>query len=287
MKFLISTILVATCAQALAGDKIIYGADDRLDIRDVNDAALIEVANSTAAMIPSWKAGYYTDRIVIPAINDLLNLKGTYNVCAGERFIKQPTLADCSGFLVGEKTLVTAGHCVNETQGCGDNVWAFDYKLDTPGIEAPVLSSSNIYRCAKVVKSVLDPITKMDYAVVELDRAVLDRRPLTFRKTGIVPVNTPLVVIGYPSGLPLKVAGGARVMDINPVFFRGNLDTYGGNSGSAVLNAKTHEVEGILVRGARDYVDTDAGCRVSNVILVDRPSESVTLITNVKEILGL
>ncbi len=287
MKILITTLLAATCVQAFAGDKIIYGADDRQDIRDVTDAALLDLASSTAAMIPTWKVGYYTDKVVIPAINDILSLKGSMGVCATERFATQPALADCSGFLVGEKTLVTAGHCVNEAEGCGDNVWVFDYKLDTPGVDTPMVRGSNIYKCAKVVKSVLDPVTKMDYAVVELDRAVTDRKPLTFRKEGAIEVNAPVVVIGHPSGLPTKVAGGARVMDINPVFFRGNLDTYGGNSGSAVFNAKTLEVEGILVRGARDYVAGPAGCAVSNVVAVDRATEAVTLITNVKEISGL
>lgn len=287
MKSMITALLVVTSVQALAGDKIIYGADDRMDVRDVTDAALLDVAASTAAMIPSWKAGYYTDRQVIPAINDILNLRNSMGVCSTERFAVQPALADCSGFLVSDTKLVTAGHCVNEIQGCGDNVWVFDYKLDQPGVETPVLASSNVYKCKKVVKSVLDPVTKMDYAVVELERAVTDRKPLAFRKSGTVAINTPLVVIGHPSGLPTKVAGGARVMDVNSVFFRGNLDTYGGNSGSAVFNANTLEVEGILVRGARDYVGSAAGCAVSNVVSVDIATEAVTLITNVKEISGL
>ncbi|MEK7233144.1 MAG: S46 family peptidase [Elusimicrobiota bacterium] len=34
----------------------------------------------------------------------------------------------------------------------------------------------------------------------------------------------------------------------NPGFFVANLDTYGGNSGSAVFNVETNLVEGILLR---------------------------------------
>ena len=53
-----------------------------------------------------------------------------------------------------------------------------------------------------------------------------------------------------------------------PGYFVANLDTYGGNSGSAVFNAKTGVIEGILVRGENDYV-YKGNCRVSNVCASD------------------
>ena len=60
-----------------------------------------------------------------------------------------------------------------------------------------------------------------------------------------------------------------------------NLDTYGGNSGSAVFNAKTGLVEGILVRGEQDYVQK-GDCRVSNVCPADGcRGEDVTKILSV------
>ena len=71
------------------------------------------------------------------------------------------------------------------------------------------------------------------------------------------------------------------------MFFNANLDTYGGNSGSAVFNASTGEVEGILVRGATDYV-RNGSCQVSNRIGNNSGSgESVTKITNIKELMNL
>ncbi len=55
-----------------------------------------------------------------------------------------------------------------------------------------------------------------------------------------------------------------------------NLDTYGGNSGSAVFNADGL-VEDILVRGARDYVlDVVNGCFRSNRIANLEGSEALT-----------
>ncbi len=60
----------------------------------------------------------------------------------------------------------------------------------------------------------------------------------------------------------MKIAGGAKIRSVRDQYFIANLDTYGGNSGSAVFNSSTGEVEGILVRGEVDYI-FDNGCRRS------------------------
>jgi len=88
---------------------------------------------------------------------------------------------------------------------------------------------------------------------------------LKIRKEGTIDVWTPLYVIGHPSGLPQKFADGAWVRSVQSAYFTTNLDTYGGNSGSAVFNAATDDVEGILVRGASDFVyDYESKCYRSN-----------------------
>src|SRR5690606_22036142 len=60
------------------------------------------------------------------------------------------------------------------------------------------------------------------------------------------------------------------------------------NSGSAVFNAKTNTVEGILVRGAVDYVKGPNGCIIANKVAQDSPvstphkfGEAVSRITDV------
>jgi len=80
---------------------------------------------------------------------------------------------------------------------------------------------------AQVVHSVSKPSGE-DFAVVKLDRPVSQFNPLTFRTSGKVSVGDDLHVIGYPSGLPLKVAGGASVRAVQPEYLVANLDTYGG-----------------------------------------------------------
>src|SRR6185503_5205699 len=93
-----------------------------------------------------------------------------------------------------------------------------------------------------------------DWALVRLDHAVTNHHPLAIRRRGKLKKGARLFVIGHPVGLPTKIAGGARVRTASTNgFFVANLDTFGGNSGSAVFNAWSGRVEGILVRGDVDF----------------------------------
>lgn len=260
--------------------KVIYGADDRVDLVDVINPKYKELASSTAAMVSNNRLSELNNEQVVLAGKTLVET----GVCSTERFALQPTAARCSGFLVGEDILVTAGHCIQSQFDCDQNSWVFDYKVDFPSQSEVVVDKSNIYQCESIISSNLDSVTQSDYAVVKLSKKVLDRGPLKFRRSGMVSISDRLVVIGHPSGLPTKVAAGAKVRSVNDIFMVTNLDTYGGNSGSAVFNELTKEVEGILVRGDTDYVwDPEQQCRVSNV-LSDRGGrgEDVTLITIVE-----
>ena len=131
--------------------------------------------------------------------------------------------------------------------------WMFDYEVDSSNrFTALNHSSENIYKCEKVIFATLT--NENDYAIIKLDRKVTGRTPLKVRKNKKIELNEDLFVIGHPSGLPKKIAMGARVLkNSDKEFFTTNLDTFGGNSGSPVFNANTLEVEGILVRGRTDY----------------------------------
>jgi hypothetical protein len=62
-------------------------------------------------------------------------------------------------------------------------------------------------------------------------------------------------MLGHPVGLSQKVASNGFIIENeNPVFFKTNLDSFSGNSGSPIFNKKTGLVEGILVRGEGDFI---------------------------------
>ena len=64
-----------------------------------------------------------------------------------------------------------------------------------------------------------------------------------------------MTVIGYPNGLPAKVASGAVVLDERAGrrdYFTLNSDTFDGSSGSGVFDDRG-ELAGVFVRGGDDY----------------------------------
>lgn len=269
---------------AKTGNKVIYGEDNRVDVASSTNSLFVELSRSTAAMISS--ANLRPDEG-----NGLTRITGktlrSSGICSTERFANQISAANCSGFLVGEDLLVTAGHCIRSTTDCKGYKWVFDYKVEHEDQGDITVDSSAVYSCKSIVNRTLNSANQDDWALIKLDRKVTDRAPLAYRTSGKPQVNDPLVVIGHPTGIPTKIADGANIRSLQGTYFVANLDTYGGNSGSAVFNAETGIVEGILVRGANDYVyDSVKKCQVSNVCNSSScRGEDVTYITNIPELL--
>lgn len=273
----------------------IYGDDNREEYC-AKDLVIRSLADSVAGLFKDGSGAterdgrfYFSQR----------PLSRSQRLSAGQRFADQPAAAFCTGFLVGDDLVVTAGHCVkdhlpapgaprdhaaggcrenpdhpaqpslNQGEFCGDILFVFGFRKDLGGVIPRSVDASQVFRCRQVVKHSL--AGGPDYTVVRLDRKV-GRVPLAIDRNGSgLAENKGLFVIGHPSGIPLKIAGDARVtaagrdVTVNdrmgtPVkwvdgghSFMANLDTFGGNSGSPVFNARTLLVEGILVKGDSDY----------------------------------
>ena len=284
------TLLLLLSLSAYATQKGIYGEDNRLEVYQVEDKSLVEASHSTASMISKYKLGTSDEGIII---TDSRTLRQKRFVCEDEPFAKQMAPIDCSGFLVAPDIIVTAGHCMASKNSCKDNVWVFDYHADENGEAQVVLDKNNIYGCKELIEGALDPwFFGRDHAIIKLDRPVIDREPLKYRKIGKVEDDANLAVIGNPSGLPTKVTldGHIRKND-NPYWFSTNLDAFGGNSGSAVLDEDSGLVEGILVRGDEDfYYDRISRCfRAAKYPMKDENAmgEHVTRITTSSYLVSL
>ncbi|MFH2202766.1 MAG: serine protease [Elusimicrobiota bacterium] len=263
---LLSSLLLSSAVFAQVRPDVIYGDDDRLDLYQVQSPKLRRMADSTIALISGGD-------VTIDGAGGIARLNtssyaGDYQLCQEEPFYEQETAAFCSGSLVGPDLLMTAGHCVRSQSACESTKFVFGFAVTEKGKNPKSVPAADVYSCKQLLGRE-EVGTGADWAIVKLDRPVAGHAPLKLNRSGSIPNGTPLIVIGHPAGLPTKVAGGAYVRNQgSDGHFVANLDTYGGNSGSAVFNAVTGQVEGILVRGEQDYVWRN-GCRVSNVCADD------------------
>lgn len=243
--------------------RVIYGEDDRVDAYTLEDDSLRELAlNSAVAMIaesalePSAAGGFVVNAD---------SLRKSANVCASERFAEQPAAARCSGVLVDDALVLTAGHCAVKIATCAEQIWVFDYALSAAHTLGPI-RAEDVYRCKSIPFSVnrLDSQgRRYDFAFVELDRPTsLPQRPVRFTTRDVARGDS-LTVVGYPSGLPVKIDRGASALDPREStrdYFTLDSDTFDRSSGSGVFDV-SGQLAGVLVRGGQDYdYDREQDC---------------------------
>jgi V8-like Glu-specific endopeptidase len=242
--------------------KLIYGVDDRQDYYQLLSGS--PERSECDSIVSLWESSDVQD--AGDGQSDLQTSKfaDSQNLCEQEIFREQPVGAFCSGFLVDKDVIATAGHCVDE-ENLTSVRFVFGYRMETQNQSKATVKNSEVYSAKEIIGRKLEDGLGSDWCLVKLDRPVTNHKAFNIRKSGKIGNRQKVHVIGHPCGLPLKYAGGAWVRDNeDDPYFVANLDTYGGNSGSCVINDDTGEVEGILVRGDTDFVSL-GDCRVSNV----------------------
>lgn len=245
--------------------RAIYGVDNRTDYFQCTDRNHQLISKSVAAVMMDTSLedlGNGFSRVR----GELLS-ESARAVCRSARFSDQVVGAYGTASLIGEDLVLTAGHLVPNGV-CPEAAIVFGFKKTSALSDATYLRNEDIYRCKSVE---IYSYSKMhqDIAVMRLDRAVKGYKPIEIR-FGELTRGQKIWMAGYPSGLPLKITDSAQVLATNRYFLRSELDAFGGNSGSPVLNEKG-EIIGVLVRGEADYetqwsADEKRNCSVPTVI---------------------
>ncbi len=270
-------LLFAGCIDDVdrAQSSVVYGEDGRTEVYAHASEIHRAIAESAIAMQvhQSWVDTSNPNDVRITRTTTLTEDK---NLCAGQPFENQPDPGTCSGTLIDDRHLLTAGHCVETAQDCTDRAWVFGYHYVSDGVLA-TLTSDDVYRCQETFAYV-DTLL-VDHVVVRFDRPVVGHTPATIRRepAGLA-VGTPLVLIGHPNGIPMKIdSGGSVTYSSNDArWLRATVDAFNANSGSGVFDAEGRLVA-VLFSGETDYVDS-GGCNIVNVVQSPAPGAGETLV---------
>jgi hypothetical protein len=232
-------------------ERMIYGTDSFLEYGQVIGTEEQRWADSTAAIIGP-ESGIVTGVQCSGSTCNLITSPWVMNpttgvrICNGVRFKHQPQLARCSGVLVGPSLIATAGHCYDSPTCADGPTIVFGFVADANGNAPTTLPAANVFSCTGVTRALGTGDEQEDWALVQLDRPVT-RPIMNIRYAGAVPLGAPVVLLGYPIGLPLKVASDAQVLAFGPLGKQlyHNADEYGGSSGGPVVNLLTGVVEGL------------------------------------------
>jgi V8-like Glu-specific endopeptidase len=271
--------------QGAADKAVVYGRDNRTDVYAHSDATMrARAQDSTVALM--------TAEDIEVSSAGAVKLKGTdlaasHNLCAGERFGTDPTAAFCTGTLIDDDVVLTAGHCIPSARECENTRFVFRY-YRTSATELQTVTSADVFACSNIiVRQQRDtPQGPQDFALIRLTRKATPRfkpAPVRLERAPLV-VGQAVGVIGSGSGVPFKIDTGGRVRQPGAgVSFVATTDTFGGNSGSGVYD-EAGSVVGILVEGDTDYVRRGScnavnvcsarACRGETVVYVRQPLEA-------------
>jgi V8-like Glu-specific endopeptidase len=236
----------------------IYGDNTLNDYYKINKS-LQQLADSVVAIVKKSALIYDNDSQTYKALN-LKVIGDERNLGKNADFANQKILSFCSGSLVDEGLVLTAGHCISKTPGdytyYEDVYVIFGWKQTKENEYNTTFTREQVYNVDRVVVHRLADSSKIsdnneyqDYSLIKLDRRT-DKKPLAIDRTGdFLVVGNKVFLAGYPMGMSVKVTdpNDASIQDIGKTIYSTDLDAFGGNSGGPVFDSYTRRITGVVV----------------------------------------
>jgi hypothetical protein len=257
----------------------VYGADDRIEAFETGMPEFADLARAvTVALMPRSRVIEGPGGVAI----DAPSFGEAGMLCPGERFSEQPSAATCTGTLVADDLVLTAGHCLDAVP-CTDLAVVRGYFYEAPGV-LRALTSTDVATCREVVAKHVDlprSARQLDYAWFRIDPPLgATHTPELVTEAEPVPPGSPVTSANHGAGLPLKLQENGRVTDAREAtldYFIANLDAFHGASGAPVFDTD-QRVVGLLARGGMDLSLTDQDCftALAEVDTVEAAAEQAT-----------
>ena len=174
MSFTLAALAASLCACAPvddqpreSGQRLISENDDRKEVFEHENAWMRSYAEqATVALADASRvvtSGGVTTLVDGPALGDALGL------CPGERFAEQPVTAFCSGTLIDDDLVLTAGHCVPDAETCARTRFVFNYHYTAPGVRHSI-TAADVFSCHELVVHQSGDVNRgePDFAIVRL-----------------------------------------------------------------------------------------------------------------------
>lgn len=243
-------------------DKSIYGINSMKDYYEVS-SQLKELADSTVILVRDDAISYDSVKRKYVRVKEK-SLSQSYYLSEEEKFSNQPILGFCSGAIVSKNLVLTAGHCISDDNYSSVKV-IFNWRIDSEGNFPRYFDEDDVYKIKRIVTrkhtgkgaNNYEFINNYkDYALVELERDVVGRKPLEVDKERELSKGDYIFTIGYPAGLPVKITDpyDSVVYAKGKTIYKTNTDLLGGSSGGPVFDTKTNRIIGIVVTGEHEYV---------------------------------
>jgi V8-like Glu-specific endopeptidase len=236
----------------------IYGKNTLSDYYKV-DKSLQQLADSVVALMDK-SALVYDEADGVYKIPNLTTVNQRMGITRGSTFAGQKTVSFCSGSLVADNIVLTAGHCVNnkpEDPHYFEKIYVvFGWKQTGSGKYATTFAPEQVYEAKGLIAHKLegnigDMDSYRDYALISLSRAVAGKSPLTIDRTHgeSVRVGAKVFHAGYPMGMSVKITApdDASVKAIGKNGYATDIDAFGGSSGGPVFDSATRRIAGVLI----------------------------------------